>query len=405
MLGDGLQGTLLAVRAFREGFATLTTGFVMSAFYAGFLGGSLLAPKIVTRVGHVRVFAALAAVASAAILVHAVFVSPTAWVLLRLISGFCFAGLYIVAESWLNDRASNETRGQVLSLYMVITYLAIGISQLFLTLSDPVGYPLFVLTSILISVAVVPLLLSASPSPRFEESHTVSLVELYRISPLGVVGMFGIGMAMAALFALGPVYAGRIGLTTAQISYFMAAPVLTTVLFQWPIGHLSDQRDRRHVLIVVTFLAALSAAVCAFATQWSAVGLTIAFGLLGGFSLPVYALCIAHTNDHLAPEQMVAASGGLVLAGGIGAVLGPLTVSFIMDLWNDSGFFWMLATTHAAIGGYGVYRMFKRRSPSLEQQGHHAPAVFRPSARAVETIQEHLRDDFPEPERDPKTPS
>ena len=167
MLGDGLQGTLLAVRAYREGFPTAVTGLVMSSFYAGFLGGTLWAPGIVRRVGHIRVFAALAALASAGILVHAAFVHPALWFALRMVSGFCFAGLYIVAESWLNESASNRTRGQLLSVYMVITYLAVGGGQLFLNLADPSGYPLFVLTSILISIAVVPLLLTAHPGTAF----------------------------------------------------------------------------------------------------------------------------------------------------------------------------------------------------------------------------------------------
>ena len=269
MLGDGLQGTLLAVRAYREGFPTAVTGLVMSSFYAGFLGGTLWAPGIVRRVGHIRVFAALAALASAGILVHAAFVHPVAWVALRLLSGFCFSGLYIVAESWLNDSASNQTRGQLLSVYMVITYLAVGGGQLFLNLADPVGYPLFVLTSVLISVAVVPLLLSATPAPRFEESNSVKLSDLYRISPLGVFGMFAVGLVTAAIFSLGPVYAGLLGLDTAGISYFMLAPVVATVLLQWPIGRLSDRFDRRLVILVVTVIASAAAVMCIYAGRIS----------------------------------------------------------------------------------------------------------------------------------------
>ncbi len=400
MLGDGLQGTLLAVRGFQEGFATTTIGFVMAVFYAGFLFGSLITSKAVMRVGHIRVFAALAAVASAAILIHAVFVTPVVWAILRLISGFCFAGLYVVAESWLNDRASNETRGKILSLYMLITYMAVGISQVFLTLSDPKDYPLFVLTSVLISIAVVPLLMSAGSTPRFEVSDTVHLKELLGLAPLGVVGIFGVGMSMAALFSLGPVYASRIGFSTAEISYFMAAPVFTTVLLQWPIGHWSDKRDRRHVLTLVTILAALNAIACLTARYGPNYMVIATFGLFGGFSLPMYSLCIAHTNDYLKPEQMVAASGGMVLAGGMGASLGPLAASLMMKMFDDKGFFLLLMGIHTAIGVYGIYRMFKRSSLPLSEQGHHAPAVFRPTAGAVEAIQEHLRSDFPESKED-----
>ena len=397
MLGDGLQGTLLAVRAYREGFPTAVTGLVMSSFYAGFLGGTLWAPGIVRRVGHIRVFAALAALASAGILVHAAFVHPVAWVALRLLSGFCFSGLYIVAESWLNDSASNQTRGQLLSVYMVITYLAVGGGQLFLNLADPAGYPLFVLTSVLISVAVVPLLLSATPAPRFEESNSVKLSDLYRISPLGVFGMFAVGLVTAAIFALGPVYAGLLGLDTAGISYFMLAPVVATVLLQWPIGRLSDRFDRRLVILVVTVIASAAAVMCIYAGRISTLHVTVMFGLFGGFSLPMYALCVAHTNDHLSPAQMVAASSGLVLAGGIGAVIGPLGIALAMDISTD-WFFGALAIVHAGIAVFALLRMLIREAKPLEQQGYHAPATLLRSRRMAESIQAHLRDDFPNPE-------
>ena len=394
MVGDGLQTTLLAIRAFQEGFSTTVTGIVMSSFYAGFLGGSLLTPRIVSRVGHTRVFAALAALASATILVHAVFVTAAAWMALRLASGFCFAGLYVVAESWLNDRASNESRGQVLSIYMVISYVAVGAGQLLLNVADPLGYPLFVLTSVLISIAVVPLLLSATPAPSFEQSQSLRLRELYHMSPTGVAGMFGVGLAMAIVFALGPVYAARLGWDTAWISLFMAAPVLATVVVQWPIGHWSDRRDRRHVLIVVTFVAAIAAFACIplmHGTHWALIG---AFGVFGGFCLPMYSLCIAHTNDHLAPEHMVAASGGLMLAGGVGAILGPLIASSLMDGLSDNAFFGTLGTVHATIGAFAIYRTFKRPSIPLARQRHHAPSVLRPSSQILESIQTQFRDDY-----------
>ncbi|MCP4187109.1 MAG: MFS transporter, partial [Gammaproteobacteria bacterium] len=269
MLGDGLQGTLLAVRADIEGFSATTTGLVMSAFYAGFLLGSILNPKITAKVGHIRVFAALAALASASILIHALFINVYVWIMLRLLSGFCFAGLYIVAESWLNDRATNETRGKLLSLYMVVTYLGVGAGQLMLNLAPPTDFPLFILTSVLISIAVVPLLLSAGSPPTFHESVNISVFELYRISPLGIVSMFVVGLVTATFFALGPVYGQRIGLDIENISYFMTAAVVGTVLFQAPIGILSDWFDRRIVLTIVTLLTSVAAVFCVYAAQYS----------------------------------------------------------------------------------------------------------------------------------------
>ena len=398
MLGDGLQGTLLAVRAYREGFPTAITGLVMSSFYAGFLGGTLWAPGIVRRVGHIRVFAALAALASAGILVHAAFVHPALWFALRMVSGFCFAGLYIVAESWLNESASNRTRGQLLSVYMVITYLAVGGGQLFLNLADPSGYPLFVLTSILISIAVVPLLLTATPAPRFDDLSTLKLTDLYRISPLGVFGMFAVGLASAAIFSLGPVYAGLRGLDTAGISVFMLAPVISTVLLQWPIGKLSDRFDRRVVILTVTVMASAAALLCVYAAPLSTAHATVAFGIFGGFSLPMYALCVAHTNDHLRPEQMVAASGGLVLAGGIGAVAGPLAIAVAMNA-DPEWFFAALAIVHAAIAAFALIRMLIRKAKPLAQQRTHAVAPLLRSRRMAEEIQAQLRDDVVDEEK------
>ena len=230
MLGDGLQATLLAVRADQEGFSATITGLIMSSFFVGFLLGSITTPKFTTRVGHIRVFAALAALASAAILVHTVFVQVPVWIALRFVSGFCFAGLYIVAESWLNDRATNETRGKLLSLYMIVTYLGVGAGQLLLNLADPSEHLLFILTSVLISIAVVPLLLSAGSPPAFRESVNISLRELFRLTPLGLVSMFLEGLVTATFFALGPVYGQRIGLDVKRLvrmneKYVVVLPV------------------------------------------------------------------------------------------------------------------------------------------------------------------------------------
>ena len=381
MLGDGLQATLLAVRADQEGFATTMTGVVMSSFYVGFLGGSVIAPRIMTRVGHIRVFAALAALASAAILIHAVFVEVYVWIALRLVSGFCFAGLYIVAESWLNDSATNETRGKVLSMYMVVTYVGVAIGQLFLNLANPLDFPLFILTSVLISIAVVPLLLSAGPAPHFENTVHIKIVELFRISPLGVVGMFAVGLITASFFALGPVFGQRIGLDIANISFFMTAAVIGTVLFQAPLGAISDRFDRRIVLTVVTILAAATAVGCLYAAEVSKFALMITVGVFGGLSFPLYAICIAHSNDHLKPKEMIAASAGLVLIGGTGAVLGPLLIAIGMDKFGDNSFFWSIAMVHAVVGLFAIYRMMRRPPPPPEEQGHCEFSTIHPSMK------------------------
>jgi len=396
MLGDGLQGTLLAVRADQEGFSATITGMVMSSFYVGFLLGSITTPKITAGVGHIRVFAALAALASAAILVHAVFVQVPVWIALRFLSGFCFAGLYIVAESWLNDRATNENRGKLLSLYMVVSYLGVGAGQLLLNLAEPAEYLLFILTSVLISVAVVPLLLSAGSPPSFQESVNISLRELFRLSPLGIVSMFMVGLVTATFFALGPVYGQRIGLDVENISYFMAAAVVGTIILQGPVGALSDHFDRRIILTVVTLLAGLSATICVPLSQESGYMLLLSVGLFGGLAFPLYSICIAYTNDHLDPSQMVAASGALVLTSGLGAVLGPILIASVMDRFGAQSFFWSMGAIHGSMGLYAAYRMTRRAAVPRQKQGHNTATAAHPTSSVIEGIQQLARDEATE---------
>lgn len=388
MLGDGLQGTLLAVRADLEGFSATLTGLVMSTFYLGFLLGSIMTPRITVRVGHIRVFAAFAALSSAAILVHALFVTLPVWIAMRLLSGFCFAGLYIVAESWLNDRASNETRGKLLSLYMVVTYIGVGAGQLLLNLADPFDFELFILVSILISLAVVPLLLSAGSSPKFHDSVRISLLQLYRLTPLGLVSMFAVGMVTATFFALGPVYAQRTGLDIRDTSYFMSAAVVGTVLAQGPIGALSDRFDRRRVLTLVTILTAISAAVCIPAEQVSTVALFFAIALFGGLAFPLYSICIAYTNDHLKPNQMIAASGALVLVGGLGAVTGPLLFAALMDYFGNQALFWSIAAVHGLTGLFAIFRMVSSSPVPLDKQVSGTATAVHPSGSPIESVQQ-----------------
>lgn len=394
MLGDGLQGTLLPLRADLEGFTATLTGLVMSTFYVGFLLGSVLTPRITARVGHIRVFAAYAALASAAILVHVVFVTVSVWVAMRFVSGFCFAGLYIVAESWLNESASNETRGQVLSLYMIVTYVGVGAGQLLLNLGAPNEFQLFVLVSVLISIAVVPLLLGAGSPPAFDDAQSIGLGELFRLTPLGLISMFVVGLVTATFFALAPIYAQRIGLSIRDISYFMTAAVIGTVVLQGPIGFLSDKLDRRLVLTVVTLLTALAAALCVPAADISRAWLFGAVALFGGLAFPLYSVCIAYTNDHLEPSQMIAASGGLVLIGGLGAVSGPVAIAALMDRFGDAALFWSIAALHGLTGLFAIYRMLTSAPVPLERQGHGAATAVHPSGSAIDSVQYYALQEY-----------
>ena len=379
MLGNGLQNTLLGIRATLEGFGTGTTGVVMTGYFLGFLAGSVVVPRLVGNVGHVRVFAAVASLASAATLLHTVFVSPVSWFLIRAVTGFCFAGLFVVAESWINDAATNRTRGQLLSVYMIMVFGGVGSGQLLLNLADPRGFELFVLASVLVSFALIPITLSVGRAPAFEAPESIGVRALFRASPLGVAGAFLIGIAHSALFAMGPVFATEIGLPVDRTALFIAVALFGGLTLQWPIGWLSDRFDRRRVIVAATWIAAGSSVVAGMRGVDSYAMLIAFTALLGGTSMPLYSLCGAHTNDHLTPRQVVAASATLVLVGGFGLTMGPLFAAALMRFGGPPGLFWLLAVVHGCIGVYGLYRMVRREPVPLDEQRTYQPVSLRTS--------------------------
>jgi MFS family permease len=373
MLGNGLQTSLLGLRATDEGFATGATGLVMSAFYVGFLAGSRLTPRIVRDVGHIRVFAAWASMASVAILLHGLWVHPVPWTLFRFLTGFCYAGLYVVAESWLNDRADNDSRGQLLSTYMVVQYLGLAGGQLLLNLAAPAELVLFVLTSALISLSLVPISLTTSAIQPANDHESLPLRRLFRLSPLGVITCAGAGLSTGALLGMGAVYAESIDLSVGQISLFMAALILGAASFQFPLGRLSDRIDRRRVILALNLVAVCR--VClAFFGMGRGMGTTMALiYCVGGVTMPVYALGVAFTNDDLRPSQMVAASSSLVLVFGLGASLGPLTVATTMSLFGPGGFFLAIASMHGAIALFALLQIARRTPRIPEDQDDYLP--------------------------------
>jgi len=368
MLGAGLQGTLIGLRATLDGFAPLVVGVVMSCYYVGYVGGSVGTPRLVERVGHIRVFAALTAVASVVILLQAVIVTPFAWSVLRALSGFCFAGIYVVAESWLNDRASNANRGTLLALYMVVIYVGLGAGQFLLNAADPAGPLLFVLISVLISLAVVPMSLSVQRAPEFSIPRKIALSDLFAASPLGVVGVFMSGVITGSIFSMGPVYAQSIGFDARDISVFMAAGILAAVCTQLPIGRLSDRIDRRTVLIAVCLLgvfAALGGALFASQAKWL---LFLSAAVFGGMALTMYSLCLSHINDHLHADQIVSASASVILLNGAGSIAGPLIVAFTMQWFGPPMYFFSLAGIVFALMAYGLWRKGQVAPVPVEQK-------------------------------------
>ncbi len=367
MLGNGLQGTLLGLRATIEGFGTFTTGVMMSGYFVGIFIGSMFAPRLVGRVGHVRVFAALASTASIAILVHSLYINPFTWTVMRLLTGVSYAGLYVVTESWLNDRASNETRGELLSLYMVIVTLGLGVGQFLLNLADPEDADLFILVSVLVSFGLIPMLLTARPAPGFEMSSKMTLRVLFAASPLAVISNTLTGVAHGTIFGLGAVYAKAMGLSNESVSIFMACFLFGGLLFQLPVGILSDRVDRRVVMAAMSGASACLALLAVFLIP-GGVAFFVVIALLGGMAMPMYSMCIAYANDRLAPEQIVAASGSLVMVAGIGLSTGPILVSYLMSAFGAEFYFSGIGGAFALVFLFAIYRMGKRAGIHVDKQ-------------------------------------
>jgi len=387
-LGNGLLGTLLGVNLAEADIPSTISGLVMAGYFLGLVLGSLFAIHVVRQVGHIRAFAAFASTFSAAALAHAFFSDPFFWGLLRIIEGFCVAGLLLCTESWLNEKATRETRGTILSLYMIATYLSQGGAQFLLQLGNVAGYVQFALVSILLSMALVPVALTTVPGPALPAPSRFGFRKLLRISPTGVMGCLASGVAMGAFYGVGPLFARQVGLDLSGTAAFMSAVILGGLVLQWPLGWVSDRFDRRPVIVVVCLaMAAISAGlvVLSFApmdlnqphTLTLLLGLSTLFGALVA---TLYPLSIALANDWIDPQDLVPASGGLLLAYSVGAVVGPVAGSGIMDLAGPSGLFWLTTGVGVLTAIVTLARMQVRESVPMEEQ---APLQVMPRTTAV----------------------
>ncbi|PTV97104.1 putative MFS family arabinose efflux permease [Rhodobacter aestuarii] len=387
MVGNGMQGTLLGIRGAIEQIGTYQMSIVMSAYFAGFLLGSQLTPLMIRRVGHVRVFAALGSLISALLILYAAYPNWIAWALMRVLIGFCFSGVYITAESWLNASTANEQRGQALSAYMIVQMVGIISGQALMNVADPAGYLLFVIPSVLVSLAFTPILLSASPAPAFAEVRRLTLRDLYKISPLGVVGIFLMGGTFAALFSMVSVWGTQVGLSVTQISMFVAAIYFGGLVAQYPIGWASDRMDRRQLILQVAVVGAF-AMLAAFLLAPGFWTLLALFAVIGGVANPLYALLLAYTNDYLEASDMAAASAGLLFVNGVGAITGPPVTGWLMESLGPEGFFLYVGLLMAGIALYALWRIV--RAPDRQGEFTSAYAVVSPGATAfaVEAVLE-----------------
>jgi MFS family permease len=395
MVGNGVQGSLLGIRGTLEAFSTLELSVVMSAYFLGFLLGSWRAPSMIRRVGHVRVFAALGSLISAVLVLYPMLVEWQIWALMRVVIGFGFAGIYITAESWLNNTATNETRGQALSAYMIVQMLGIVASQGLLAAGDPFGYDLFLIPSILVSLAFLPILLAATPAPTFDSTVRLGFAELFRISPLGCVGMLISGGVFSAMFGMASVWGTLSLLSVGQIALFTTFLYVGGLVLQYPVGWISDRKDRRTITL---WLSLVGAAVLALASAvalpfWALLGVA---AILGGVTYPMYSLLIAYTNDFLSKEQMAAASAGLIFLNGMGAIFGPLVVGWLMGVVGTRGFFLYMCILYLVQAAYTVWRMSRRAAPTVT--GAYRGVTPTASTLAAVAVLESAPDLGPSPE-------
>jgi MFS family permease len=388
IMGQGLFGTLLPVRAELEGFATLTIGLFGSLFYIGFAVGCLGVPYIVRRTGHIRAFAILAAIAAITPLLHVIGIDAVIWSVLRAVLGFCVAGMFMVMESWLNERSTNETRGQVLSIYVVINYAAMTVGQLSLDLDDPGGFVLFNLASIIFALALVPICLTKSIAPTPPATIRIRLRRLYRTSPVGLVGCFVVGAANAPFWTLAPAYVTGIFGDADRVATFMAVAVVGGAISQWPLGRTSDLIDRRYVIAFGCLGGAVAGFGLAFVGDlvWALYLFGFLFCALGTSQ---YAICVAHANDYVEPTDVVEASSGLLLAFAAGASLGPFAASVMMSLLGVGGLFIHTAILHLLLVAFVAYRMGRRAARPAKEREHFVmmeprstPSIFELDPRA-----------------------
>ena len=378
VLGHGLQGSLIGIRSTDEGFSLAAIGVMMAIYYAGFLFGSRLAVRVLGTVGHIRVFAALASAASAVALLHALVVNEVAWTIFRFGTGMCIAGLIVVVESWLNELASDENRGRIGSAYMIVFMGGMGIGQALINVGDTSGVNLFILASILVSVALVPLALSTTAAPAVDPAQSLPLRELFGYAPLGVISAVATGVANGALVMMSVVYGRSIGMSTSQIATFVGAMLLGSVVAQFPLGVLSDMWNRRKTMLC---LGAAAAAAAMYASTTGATGVQpiLAMFLLGAFSFPLYSITVAHTHDWVPVAKRPAASGQLVFLSGVGAICGPLLAGAALGFTSEA-FFWTIAAVHGWVAIYAAWRL-KVRSSSGENK---VKAIAYPSRRGLE---------------------
>lgn len=370
VVGNGMLGTVVALRLEIEGFPSGVAGLVLGLFSVGFVLGSIYGIRVVKRVGHIRAFATFGALAAATTLVHPLHISVAGWMALRLVLGFCIAGLMLVVESWTNARATAETRGKLLATYMVLFFLAASSGQFLIALGDPGQHHLFIVSAILICCSLVPLSLTRSPAPEIEESDRMQVRELWRATELGVSGAFLSGLAMSAFSAIGPIYAFQMGLAIEEVATFMGIAILAAMALQWPAGYLSDYLPRRIVLTTITAAAVAAGVLTAVLGGRSTFLLYATVALFYGLGACIYPIALALTHDMLSHRQIIPASATFLLAFGIGTIAGPMLGGLSIDLVGPSGLFLFVSVALGLLVLLAVHSFVYEKAPRVDEQAH-----------------------------------
>jgi MFS family permease len=396
MLGNGLLGTLLGVRMTLAEIPTLATGAVMAAYFGGLAVGAIRGSTLIATVGHIRSFTAFASIYSAASLLHALYFDPVFWGILRFLEGACMAGLFLCTESWLNERATNDTRGRIMSLYMILIYLAQAFGQFLLLATPPDTFVLFAIVSAIASIGAVPIALTRQPQPKPPLPSRMKIRDLYRLSPLGVVGSFASGLILGAFYGMGPAYAPLAGLDIDATARFMSVAIIGGLGMQWPLGVLSDRMDRRRVIVGVCggiLLVSVAMVILTRSSEGAILFLSAAFGAV---AFALYPLSVTHASDFARDSDFVGVVSGLLLAYSLGATVGPVASSAAMTATGASGLFVFTGIVAAASVGFGVWRMRQRDSVPADRKNSFAalprttPAISELDPRAP--ADEELKD-------------
>jgi len=386
-LGNGLQGTLSSWRADFEGFSVLTTGLVMSGYFIGQLASSIFSPKQIEKTGQIRTYAAYASIASTAILIQILFIEPPVWFVARFLSGFCIAGIMIIVEGWLNSISSNENRGQIFSIHMIVVFAGLALGQGLFAVDDPAGVSLFLLASILLSISLIPILLTEIKAPELDSQELLGLKALWKASPSGVVTIGLSGLASAGFFGVGTIYAVKAGFSVSETALFMTLFIGFGAASQLPLGWFSDKIDRRKVIL---FCCASVISICTILSSFdfTSTNLLVLSALVGAFTLPLYSLGVAQANDRLEPKQMISASGTIVLVFSVFAALGPFTMSYFLKFFEMFGFMFYMGIVHLVIAVTVLMMMMITENVDESEQTDFQVMGQTPSVVALEVIAE-----------------